>query len=236
MGVNLNFDARTVEPNKALDPIPPDWYAVQIVKSEAKPTKDSTPAAPAGYLELTLEVVFGPHKGRKLFDRLNLQNANAQTVEIAKGTLSAICRATNVIQLTNTDQLHGKPLLAKVTVRPAQGQYQATNEVKGYKGMEDGPSNALGAGIGGNTAGVPSWAQGNAPAPATAAPQNSPAQSFAPSPQQAAPVATTPANPASTAAPAAGGFSFGGNPAGLAPATGSPAAEEVPDWARSAQA
>lgn len=205
--MQLNFDARTVEPNKTLEPLPADWYAVQIVGSEGKPTKDKT----GGYLELTLEVVFGPFKGRKVFDRLNLENRNAQTVEIAKGTLSAICHAVGVIQMTNTEQLHGKPLLAKVALKAASGEYSASNDVKGYKPMEGAAP--AGGGIGGNGAGVPTWAGG-----ATQ--------------QAAAPVESS---PSPTTQQPTGGFSFA--TAQQPQAANAPAAAgDTPNWAKPAQA
>lgn len=167
--MQLNFDARAVAPQQALDPIPAGWYTVKIIESEGAPTKDQSGA----YLKLVFEVIDGPCAGRKVFDRLNLHNKNQQTVDIAYSQLSAICHATGVIQMSDTSQLHGKPLLAKVTVKQGDGTYAPSNEIKGYKAVGDGGV-ATGAGVGGNTAGVPSWAggfqqgqqQGN-PAPAT---------------------------------------------------------------------
>ena len=52
---------------------------MQIVSSEMCPTKDGG----GQYLWLELDALEGPLMGRKLFDRLNLVNASAQTVEIA---------------------------------------------------------------------------------------------------------------------------------------------------------
>lgn len=87
------FDAQTVEPNDSFDPVPNGDYLCIITTSEMKPTK----AGDGAYLELELQVIEGPYQGRKLWDRLNLNNANETTVKIAKGTLSAICRAVGVL-------------------------------------------------------------------------------------------------------------------------------------------
>lgn len=124
---NINFDATTVAPQAAFEALPAGWYLVAIVGSESKPTKAGT----GEYLELTLEVLEGDYKGRKVFDRLNLDNPNAQAVEISKATLSAICHAVGVLQPKDSTELHNLPLLAKVSVRDYQGEKQ--NEVKGYK-------------------------------------------------------------------------------------------------------
>ena len=63
-----------------------------------RPTKDGG----GQYLWLELDVLEGPLAGRKLFDRLNLVNASAQTVEIAQRTLSAICHATGRLQVQDS--------------------------------------------------------------------------------------------------------------------------------------
>jgi len=128
----LNFNAASVSPNTARDVLPPGWYNVTITASVEKPTK----AADGSYLELEMTILDGPQKGRKLWDRLNLQNRNEKAVEIAYGTLSAICHAVGVIQLTDSHQLHGIPLQARVKVRPAEGSYSEANEVSGYKQAE----------------------------------------------------------------------------------------------------
>lgn len=124
-----NFDASAVPPNAPLELIPAGDYPVQIVASEMRPTKDGN----GQYLWLELDILDGQYKGRKLWDRLNLANANQQAVEIAERTLSAICHATGVLQVSDSEQLHFRPMLARVSKRPAQGNYDAQNEVKGYK-------------------------------------------------------------------------------------------------------
>ena len=138
MGAPLNFDARTVAPNEAFEPIPAGWYNGKIVESEMKATANGQGA----FLALTIQIIDGQYANRKVFDRLNLQNQNAVAQEIAYRTLSAICHATGVIQVTDSSQLHGIPMQVKVSLRPAgpgnDGKmYEANNEVKGYKPTED---------------------------------------------------------------------------------------------------
>ena len=123
------FDAQTVEPNDSFDPIPNGDYLCIITTSEMKPTK----AGDGAYLELELQVIEGPYQGRKLWDRLNLNNANETTVKIAKGTLSAICRAVGVLQPTDSCELHDLPLVAKVACRKRDDTDELTNVIKSYK-------------------------------------------------------------------------------------------------------
>lgn len=123
------FDAQTVEPNDSFDPIPNGDYLCIIATSEMKPTK----AGDGAYLELELQVIEGPYQGRKLWDRLNLNNANETTVKIAKGTLSAICRAVGVLQPKDSCELHDLPLVVKVACKKREDTDELTNVVKGYK-------------------------------------------------------------------------------------------------------
>lgn len=123
------FDAQTVEPNDSFDPIPNGDYLCIIVTSEMKPTK----AGDGAFLELELQVIEGPYQGRKLWDRLNLNNANEMTVKIAKGTLSAICRAVGVLQPKDSCELHDLPLVAKVACRKRDDTDELTNVIKSYK-------------------------------------------------------------------------------------------------------
>jgi hypothetical protein len=132
--LNGTFDANAVEPSAPRDIIPPGEYLVQIVESEMADTKRGD----GQMLKLTMDILEGPHAGRKLWDRLNLVNPNAQAVEIAQRTLSAICHATGRLQVSDSEQLHFIPLVATVKVRPAgmdkSGvQREAQNEIGGYK-------------------------------------------------------------------------------------------------------
>ena len=122
-----NFDATQVAPAGDRTAIPAGEYKASVINSEMKPTKDGK----GQFLEIVLEIVDGQHKGRRLWDRLNLVNSNAQAVEIAKSTLSAICHATGIMQPKDSGQLHNIPMLVRVACRQYNGD--TTNEVKGYK-------------------------------------------------------------------------------------------------------
>ncbi len=119
------FDASKVEPSGGA--IPKGEYQVVIVESDKVATKAGT-----GFLlKLRLQIVEGEHKGRTLTDRLNLWNPNEVASRIAQGTLSAICRAVNVLTPQGSEQLHHKQLTAVVEVK--QLDEGVANEVKGYK-------------------------------------------------------------------------------------------------------
>ena len=156
----LNFDATQIAPDAGqLDAIPAGWYNAAMDQSEMKPTKDGSGA----YLECRFNVLDGQFAGRKLFARLNLRNANPVAQEIAFKQLSAICHAVGVLNVQESSQLHNQPLKLKVSLRPASGDYEASNEIKAFKNINE------------NVGGVQNGAPASGPA------------SFTPPPQQAAP-------------------------------------------------
>ena len=122
-----NFNAEEIEPSSSFDPIPAGWYKAIISNSEMKPTE---------YLSLTLQVIEGQYENRLVFARLNLKNANDKAVDIARKDLAAICRAVGVMSPQASEELHDKPLMIKVKVRPASGDYEASNDIGGYKAVE----------------------------------------------------------------------------------------------------
>ena len=128
MGLIAGIDATQVEPAGSFEPLPAGKYVALIAASEQKANKAGT----GEYVELKLQVIDGDHKGRLLFDRLNLKHPNQQAVEIATRTLSSICRAINVHQPGSTLELHGKPMLVNVGVSKRSDNGELTNEVKGY--------------------------------------------------------------------------------------------------------
>jgi len=126
------FDSNVVEPTGKFTPVPIDDYLAMITASEMKDTKPAPNKQPGRYLQLTFEIIDGEYKGRKIFTQLNLENASTTTVEIAQRTLSAICRCTGVLRPNTSEELHGIPIVISVGIRPASGNFDESNVIKGY--------------------------------------------------------------------------------------------------------
>ncbi len=127
---NLNgFDANDVEPNSSFEPIPAGKYLAAIIASESKPTKSGG----GSFLELTFSILEGACQGRLLWARLNLDNPNATAVKIARGDLSAICRAVNVMQPRDSVDLHNLPMVINVKLKKRADNDELTNEIKGFE-------------------------------------------------------------------------------------------------------
>jgi hypothetical protein len=231
----LAFDASKVTPAQPLQPLPDGWFPVTITESEIKPTKNGD----GQRLPLTLKVCEGhPYAGRKVYDGLNIVNPNPVAQQIAQEQLSAICHAVGVIQLQDTQQLHGVPLLVKVVTTAKRtdaitGQvYEPRNEVKGYAkigtqevNMTPPPATASAA-----APAAPAWANQAAPAapqPAQAQPSvpagNGPWEGASASPAAAQPTGSPTQPPAAQPAQAA-----------PAPAEPAPAGGPQPAWLKPA--
>lgn len=125
----LNFDANTVEPNAGFSPLPAGKYLAVITEDEMKETSNGR----GRYLRLTFEIVDGEYSGRRIWTNLNLENENPKAVQIARGDLSAICRAVGVMQLRDSVELHNIPMVITVRCKTDAISGEIRNEIKGYE-------------------------------------------------------------------------------------------------------
>ena len=144
------FDANQVEPSSDLDPIPAGKYLAVSTESEMAPNKAGT----GHYLKLTFQIIEGQFKNRLLWTRLNLDNPNATAVQIARGELSAICRAVGVLAPSDSVELHNLPLVIHVKCKKRTDTGEITNEIKGYAKKETPPPAAPATPVAGST---PPW-------------------------------------------------------------------------------
>ncbi|MCC2653086.1 MAG: hypothetical protein K0R61_743 [Microvirga sp.] len=129
VALGTSFNANNVPPAQDFSVLPAGEYLVQVVASEMRSTKNGS----GRYLWLEMEILDGEYQSRKMWDRLNLENTNPQAVQIAQRQLSALCHAVGEAVVEDSEQLHNKPVIATVRVRPEQGAYSASNEIRGYK-------------------------------------------------------------------------------------------------------
>lgn len=126
------------EAQQDLGKLPTGEYVAQIIDSDLKPTQSG-----GQYLELTYEVTEGPLKGRKHWERLNLDNANAQVVEIANRQFASVREATGVPNPRDSAELHFRPHVIRVEFYPAgsakrNGQVRDRDEsnIKAWKKLD----------------------------------------------------------------------------------------------------
>lgn len=135
------FNAEEVEPSAGFEPLPAGAYVAVIVESERKPTTKGD----GSFLELVFEVIEGEAKGRKLWLRLNLENPNEKAVQIARGQLSGICRAVDVLTPNDSTDLHDIPMVVKLRCRKRKDTGEIVNDFASFHSMseaEPGPAPA----------------------------------------------------------------------------------------------
>jgi hypothetical protein len=123
-----SFDATTVEPQAAFTPLPAGKYLAAIVESEWKRTR----AGNGRYLQLTLRLTEGPHRGRYLWARLNLESPSEVAVRLARSELSSICHATGVVAPGDSSALHHIPILITVGLKRRDDTGELDNVVRSY--------------------------------------------------------------------------------------------------------
>lgn len=140
----MNFNAGNVDPQSNFDPVPAGQYLVMIVDSAISENSKKS----GDLLKLTFEVMQPEeYKGRKIFQNINVRHQNKQAEEIGQRQLSAISHAVNELDLTDSVQLHNKPLGVKVIIDEQPG-YSPKNEIKGYYNEDGSDIKGNGAGNG----------------------------------------------------------------------------------------
>lgn len=125
---SLSFDANSVEITSR-DPIPAGIYEALICDSEVRPTRSGNGKG----INLTFEILSGPHKGRKVFAWINFQHPKAEAQRIGQEELARICKAVGIGKLDDTAQLHNLPMMITVAIDKDD---QSRNVIKNYKPKE----------------------------------------------------------------------------------------------------
>jgi hypothetical protein len=129
MKLGETFAAADFAPAQSYELIPAGWYTAVITDAELKPTKSGT----GEYIKCRYDITGPSSQGRIVFGNFYIKNQNAKAEEIGRQQLGEMMRALGLSAVSDTDQLINGHLSIKVDVRPASGDYNAQNEVKGWK-------------------------------------------------------------------------------------------------------
>jgi hypothetical protein len=125
-------DVEAAEDSQDFDPMPAGDYRVVVDGGEEKATK----AGNGVRLVLTLVVVDGEYKGRKLWASFNVENPNPKAVEIARSQLKQLIGAVGLKSFPrDTSDLEGIPFLVRVALKPPTDPYPG-NECKRFMSLE----------------------------------------------------------------------------------------------------
>lgn len=115
--------------NADFEPLPDGRYLAQMVDSEVK----ATSRGDGMILKATFEILEPGFEDRKVFTNFNIQNPNEKAEQIGRGMLSSLCKACGKTGLVeDSEDLHEIPVVIRVKVEPAQGEYGPKNVVTGF--------------------------------------------------------------------------------------------------------
>lgn len=159
---SFSFDTNTVEKRENnFELLPAGWYVAQVVESDIVNLKSGNGQA----IKLTFDVLSEGHRGRKIWAQLNVRHNNPEAERIAQQQLRELCDSIGIVRMTDTAELHNKPMQVKVKVRVSKDpQYEDQNEISGYKSAGGASAPAMQ---------IPARAAAPAAAPAAAAPASS---------------------------------------------------------------
>jgi len=125
--MQFNFDATGIDTSddRGFEPLPQGKYNAMVIESAVKDSK-----AGGQYVELVCQVLDGKHINRKIWHRLNIVNDNSVAENIGRKDLAVLMINLGLPpQMVDTQELHGKPFVMGLKIRPAEGKYPARNEV-----------------------------------------------------------------------------------------------------------
>jgi hypothetical protein len=121
----INFNVNDLPDGQDFSPVPAGNYDVTIDTVEIKTTKNGD----GQYFKIQLKL----DSGRVVFANINFKNPSSTAEEIGRGQLKSVLQALKIQTLKDTDQLIGGRLNVTLAVKPASGEYSASNEVKSYR-------------------------------------------------------------------------------------------------------
>jgi hypothetical protein len=140
--LSQSFDLNDLPQSQGYGVLPAGWYSATISKADVKPTKAGT----GEYINICYSITGPTHQGRTVWGNINIRNPNPKAEEIGRQQLGELMRAIGVGKVSNTDQLIGKDLMIKLTVRDDDKSIEQ-NEVRGFKAVQGGQVPSL-SGVG----------------------------------------------------------------------------------------
>jgi hypothetical protein len=129
----FEIKANDLPESQGYDLLPEGWYQARIESAELKKTRDLS----GEFISIKYCILGPSFQGRKIFGNINITNKSAKAEEIGRAALGDIMRAGGVAALRDTNQLCGIALQIKISAKPADGQFEARNEVRGYKALDN---------------------------------------------------------------------------------------------------
>lgn len=123
----LQFSTQGIDITNQFDALPPGEYEVIVTESDLRENSKGT----GHFLAITHDVQQPEQfRGRKLWNNITVSHQSAKAQEIGKQQLAQLVKACGFEGISDSEQLHGIPVIAIVKV---QKDDNTRNDVKGYK-------------------------------------------------------------------------------------------------------
>ena len=129
--LDTTYDVSELPQSSGYDVLPAGWYSASISEATLNTTRNGT----GQYIKVRYDITGPSHQGRVVWGNLNIRNQNPKAEDIGRQQFGELMRAIGLSRVKDTDQLIGGQLQIKLTIRPAEGQYEAQNDVKGFKAI-----------------------------------------------------------------------------------------------------
>ena len=123
--LQFNTFEDATRPSMDRELIPVGDYFAKIIDSDLKTNKAGT----GQYIEFVWDINGPSHRGRRVWQRVNIHNANAEAADIGKRELNSICKACGKAQIMDTSELHGVECKVKIKIRKGNNGYSDSNEI-----------------------------------------------------------------------------------------------------------
>jgi len=128
---NFNWDE---VPEQDFTALPPGKYPVSIESAELKETK----AGGGHYIKIVFLVLDGPCKGRKLYDNINVHNANDKAVAIAMDHLNKLRLALHLPSNWHTGPAGLDILTNGIVIATVKVDKTDQNQITAFAAVGDG--------------------------------------------------------------------------------------------------
>lgn len=124
LGTAFNAQEHDTEQRNDYPELPNGIYRMEMTASDVIPTSKGD-----GTVLKTTFTIIEPDEfvGRLLFNNYNLENPNPQAQEIGQKQFASLCRAAEVLEVEDSEELHLRPFIAKVGL--GKPQYEKVNGV-----------------------------------------------------------------------------------------------------------
>lgn len=123
-----DYDATTVPERTPMQLIPNGRYLAIVSDAEWREPQNNNPA----YLSLTIEIIDGQFKSRKLWENLNLNHPSDTPQLIARQTLKEICESIALPKPGGSEMLLNKPLCVEIGHRRDSSSGEIVNKIKTF--------------------------------------------------------------------------------------------------------